>query len=112
MLNDHLWLNELDAHRHECQGLQETEDSQIPLDVEDIECVFREMVRTHDTESEGNSIVSLLCEICDEMCPSDKLTEHHEQCIQDREGVQGSGSASENGGIYLISCSREPIRIF
>ena len=84
------------------QRLQETEDSQIPLDVEDIECVFREMVRTHDnieTESEDNSIVSLLCEICDEMCPSDKLTEHHEQCIQEREGVQGSGSASENGAI-------------
>ena len=94
-----MWLDELDAHQCECQRLGETEDSQIPLFVDYIDGVFREIVRTHDnieTESEDNSTVSLLCEICDELRPSDKLMEHQEQCIQEREGVQGSGSPSEN----------------
>ena len=78
--------------------------------MEDIDGVFREIVRTHDnveTESEDDSIVSLLCEICNELRPSDRLMEHQEQCIQERESVQGSGSASENGGIYLTSGSRD-----
>ena len=85
-----MWLDELDAHQCECQRLGETEDSQIPLFVDYIDGVFREIVRTHDnieTESEDNSTVSLLCEICDELRPSDKLMEHQEQCIQEREGV-------------------------
>ena len=110
-----MWLDELDAHQCECQRLGETEDSQIPLVVEDIDGVFREIVRTHDsieTESEDNSTVSLLCEICDELRPSDKLMEHQEQCIQEREGVQGSGSASENGAMYLTSGSGDSMRIF
>ena len=100
--------DELDAHQRECQRLEETEGSQIPLVVEDSDGVFREMVRTPDnftssdsyddieTESEDNSIVALPCEICGELCPSDKLMEHQEQCIREGEGVQGSGSASEN----------------
>ena len=29
-----------------------------------------------ETESEDNSIVALPCEICGELCPSDKLMEH------------------------------------
>ena len=49
-----------------------------------------------ETESEDNSIVALPCEICGELCPSDKLMEHQEQCILEGEGVQGSGSPSEN----------------
>ena len=88
--------------------LEETEDSQILLIVEDSDGVFREMVRTPDnftssdshdnieTESEDSSIVALPCEICGELCPSDKLMEHQEQCILEGEGVQGSGSPSEN----------------
>ena len=88
--------DELDAHQRECQRLEETEGSQIPLVVEDSDGVFREMVRTPDnftssdsydnieTESEDNSIVALPCEICDELCPSDKLMEHQEQCIKGR----------------------------
>ena len=100
--------DELDAHQRECQRLEETEGSQIPLVVEDSDGVFREMVRTPDnftssdshdnieTESEDNSIVALPCEICGELCPSDKLMEHQEQCILEGEGVQGSGSPSEN----------------
>ena len=88
--------------------LEETEDSQIPLIVEDSDGVFREMVRTPDnftssdshdnieTESEDNSIVALPCEICDELCPSGRLMEHQEQYNQEREGVQDSGSALEN----------------
>ena len=74
-------VDELDTHQCEFQRLG------IPLVVEDIDGMFREIVRTHDnieTESEDNSTVSLLCEICDELCPSDKLMEHQEQCIQER----------------------------
>ena len=101
-------LDELDGHQRECQRLEETEGSQIPLVVEDSDGVFREMVRTPDnftssdshdnieTESEDNSIVALPCEICDELCPSGRLMEHQEQYIQKREGVQDSGSALEN----------------
>ena len=110
-----MWLDELDAHQCEFQRLGETEDSQIPLFVDYIDGVFREIVRTHDnieTESKDNSTVSLLCEICDELRPSDKLMEHQEQCIQEREGVQGSSSASENGAIYLTSGSQDSMRIF
>ena len=40
--------DELDAHQRECQRLEETEGSQIPLVVEDSDGVFREMVRTPD----------------------------------------------------------------
>ena len=68
-------VDELDTHQCEFQLLGETEDFQIPLVVEDIDGMFREIVRTHDnieTESEDNSTVSLLCEICDELRPSDK----------------------------------------
>ena len=49
--------------------------------MEDIDGVFREIVRTHDnieTESEDNSIVSLLCEICDELCP---VSQNRKHCI-------------------------------
>ena len=68
-------ISSLDAHQRECQQLEETEDSQIPLVLEDIDSVFREMVRTPDyftssdshddieTKSEDNSIVALPCEI-------------------------------------------------
>ena len=92
-------ISSLDAHQRECQHLEETEDSQIPLVLEDIDGVFREMVRTPDyftssdshdnieTESEDNSIVALPCEICGELCPSDKLIEHQEKCIRERESV-------------------------
>ena len=110
-----MWLDELDAHQCKFQRLGETEDSQIPLFVDYIDGVFREIVRTHDnieTESEDNSTVALRREICGELCPSDKLMEHQEQCIQEREGVQGSGSASENGAIYLTSGSQDSMRIF
>lgn len=101
-------LDELDAHQRDCQRLEETEDLQIPLVVEDVDGVFREVVRTPDhftssdtdddieTESEDNSIVALPCEICGELWPSDRLMEHQEQCIQEREGVQGSRTASES----------------
>ena len=68
-------ISPLDAHQRECQHLEETEDSQIPLVLEDIDGVFREMLRTPDyftssdshddieTKSEDNSIVALPSEI-------------------------------------------------
>ena len=96
--------------------------------MEDNDGVLREMVRTpnnftssdsHDsieTESEDNSIVALPCEICDELRPSDKLMEHQEKCIQEREGIQRSGSASEKNvctqAILLTSGSGDSINVF
>ena len=69
-----------------------------------------------ETESEDNSIVALPCEICDELCPSDKLMEHQEQSIQEREAIQRSGSASEKNvctqAILLTSGSGDSINVF
>ena len=48
-----------------------------------------------ETEREDDSIVALPCEIFGELCPPDKLMEHQEQFIQERDGVHRSGSASE-----------------
>ena len=87
-------ISSVDVHQRECQHLEETEDSQIPLVLEDIDGVFREMVRTPDyfTSSdshdniETDSLVAMPCEICGELCPSDKLIEHQEKCIREREG--------------------------
>ena len=68
-----------------------------------------------ETEREDNSIVALPCEICGELCPPDKLMEHQEQFIQERDGVHRSGSASEKNvcsqAILLTSGSRDYIRI-
>ena len=33
--------------------------------------------------AEGNSIVALPCEICGELCPSDRLMKHQEECSQE-----------------------------
>lgn len=100
--------DELDAHQRQCQSLDETEDLQIPLLVEDVDGVFREMVRTpahfsssvsHDgieNQDEDNSIVAVPCEICGELCPSDRLMEHQGKCIQERESDQGSRTPSES----------------
>ena len=48
-------LDELDGHQRVCQPLEETEDSQIPLVVEDIGGMFREMVRTPDNFTSSDS---------------------------------------------------------
>ena len=47
--------DELDGHQRECQPLEETDDSQIPLVVEDIDDVFREIVRTPDNFTSSDS---------------------------------------------------------
>ena len=48
-------LDELDGHQRECQPLEETDDSQIPLVLEDIDDVFREIVRTPDNFTSSDS---------------------------------------------------------
>ena len=48
-------LDELDGHQRVCQPLEETEDSQIPLVVEDIDGMFREIVRTPDNFTSSDS---------------------------------------------------------
>ena len=44
---------------------------------------------SHDSaakaQAEDNSIVALPCEICGELCASDKLMEHQEECSRERE---------------------------
>ena len=37
--------------------------------------------------AEGNSIVALPCEICGELCPSDRLMKHQEECSQENENT-------------------------
>ena len=52
-------LDELDGHQRECQPLEETDDSQredsLPLVVEDIDGVFREIVRTPENFTSSDS---------------------------------------------------------
>ena len=48
-------ISSLNAHQRECQRLEETEDSQIPLVVKDIDGVFREMVQTPDNFTSSDS---------------------------------------------------------
>ena len=54
--------------------------------------------RSANNAEEENSIVALPCEICGELCPSDRLMEHQEECGQDSErdlNVEFSTSGSQ-----------------
>lgn len=104
----------LDAHQRQC--LEESQDLQIPLLVESVDGVFREIAAargnrgseesaptgeetrdhvysnsvSHDgaeAKAEENSIVALPCEICGELCPSDRLMEHQEECSRESEST-------------------------
>lgn len=37
--------------------------------------------------AESHSIIALPCEVCDELCPSDKLMDHQIECQKERENV-------------------------
>lgn len=41
-----------------------------------------------ESMEESHSIVALPCEICDELCPSDKLMEHQLECRKERESAR------------------------
>ena len=86
-------LENLNPHHRQC--LEESQGSQIPFLVEGDDGFFREISATrgdheirdhiysnsvsHDSteaQAEGSSIVALPCEICGELCPSDRLIQY------------------------------------
>ena len=102
----------LDSHQLQCITESQTLRGDIPLLVEGEDGLFREIAMekatrstsSHDrtgsgndsatgsneetTDKEGNSdnsIVALPCEICGELCPSDRLMEHQERCGRESE---------------------------
>ena len=102
----------LDSHQLQCMTESQTLRGDIPLLVEGEDGLFHEIAMekatrstsSHDragsgndsatgsneeiTDKEGNSdnsIVALPCEICGELCPSDRLMEHQEGCGQESE---------------------------
>jgi len=105
-------LENLDIHQRQC--LEESQGSQIPLLVEGDDGFFQEIVArrgrncddhersdriysnsvSHDSteapseaQAERKSIVALPCEICGELCPSDRLMKHQEECSQESENT-------------------------
>lgn len=108
----------LDSHQLQCMNESQTLRGDIPLLVEGEDGLFREVamdameteaMSNHDRTGSGNdsatgsneetiakkghsdnSIVALPCEICGELCPSDRLMEHQERCGQesDNDGNQ------------------------
>ena len=102
-------LENLDAHQRQC--LEESQDYQISLLVEGDDGFFQEIPATrgrnsydddhiysnsvlHDSteaackaQADGNSIVALACEICSELCPSDRSMKHQEDCSQESENT-------------------------
>lgn len=112
-----------DVHQRQC--LVESQNVQIPVLVEGEDGVFRDVAaargnrgsnesaptggRTRDhiysspvsndsaeAQAEDNSIVALPCEICGELCPSDRLMEHQDECREESEStVEPSASGTE-----------------
>ena len=112
-------LENLDVHQRQC--LEESQGSQIPLLVEGDDGFFQEIASTRsdhhsysnsvshnsteapcEAQAEGNSIVALPCEICGELCPSDRLMKHQEECSQESENtVDAASGREENLYSYL-----------
>jgi len=103
-------LEILDVHQRQC--LEESQGFQIPLLVEGDDGLFQEITATRgkisddherldrvysnsvsrdsteapsERQADGNSIVALPCKICGELCPSDRLIKHQEECSQESE---------------------------
>ena len=115
-------LENLDAHQRQC--LEESQDPQIPLLVEDDHGFFQEIAATRgrnsdnhdhiysnsvshdsteaasDAQAEGNSIVALPCEICGELCPSDRLMKHQEECSQESENTVDPTASGRGENLY------------
>ena len=120
-------LEILDVHQRQC--LEESQGSQVPLLVEGDEGFFQEIAATrgknsddherllndrvysnsvsHDrteapseAQAEGNSIVALPCEICGELCPSDRLMKHQEECSQESEITVDDTASRRQENIY------------
>ena len=115
-------LENLDAHQRQC--LEESQDYQIPLLVEGDDGFFQEIAATrrrnsdnHDliysnsvlrdsteasseAQAEGNSIVALPCEICGELCPSDRLMKHQEECSQESENTVDPTASGREENLY------------
>ena len=116
-------LEILDVHQRQC--LEESQGFQIPLLVEGDDGFFQEFAATrgrnsddherhdriysvsHDSTqapseagAEGNSIVALPCEICGELCPSDRLMKHQEECSQESENTVNPTASRTQENIY------------
>lgn len=113
-------LEDLDVHQRQC--LVERQGSQIPLLEEGDDGFFQEISATrrnsgshetrdhiyssfasHDSaeaQAEGNSIVALPCEICGELCPSDRLMKHQEECSQESESTVDPTASGREDHIY------------
>jgi len=120
-------LEILDVHQRQC--LEESQSSQVPLLVEGDEGFFQEIAGTrgknsddherllndrvysnsvsHDrteapseAQAEGNSIVALPSEICGELCPSDRLMKHQEECSQESEITVDHTASRRQENIY------------
>ena len=118
-------LENLDAHQRQC--LQESQGSQIPLLVEGEDSFFQEIAATRRRNSGSherrdhniysnffsrdsteapceaqafNSIVALPCEICGELCPSDRLMKHQEGCNQESENTADPTTSGREENMY------------
>lgn len=113
-------LEDLDAHQRQC--LVESQGSQIRLLEEGVDGFFQEIAATrrnsgsherrdhiysnsvsHDSaeiQAEGNSIVALPCEICGELCPSDRLMKHQEECNQESESTVDPTASGREDHMY------------
>ena len=120
-------LENLDAHQRQC--LEESQDYQIPLLVERDDGFFQEIAATRgrnsydddhlysnsvlrdsteassEAQAAGNSIVALPCEICGELCPSDRLMKHQEECSQESENTVEPTVSGREENLY---CSNLP----
>ena len=105
-------LENLDVHQRQC--LEESQDVQIPLLVEGDDGFFQEIAATkrrnsdvHDStdapseaQAERNIIVALPCEICGELCPSDRLMKHQEECSQESENTVDPTASGTEENLY------------
>ena len=120
-------LENLDAHQLQC--LQESQDSQIPLLVEGEDSFFQEIAATRrrnsgsherrdhniysnffsrdsteapcEAQAFNDGIVALPCEICGELCPSDRLMKHQEECSQESENTADPTTSGREENMYI-----------
>ena len=115
-------LENLDAHQRQC--LEESQEFQIPVLVEGDDGFFQEIAAKrgrngddhdliysnsvlHDStdasseaQAEGDIIVALPCEICGELCPSDRLMKHQEECSQESENTVDPTASGREENLY------------
>ena len=53
-----------------------------------------------EAQAEGNSTVALPCEICGELCPSDRLMKRQEGCSQESESTVDPTASRREENLY------------